>query len=157
MSHPALHPAIQPLAFLLGSWVGEGKGDYPTVEPFTYGEQIDFSHTGRPFLFYVQRTWEPGTAYPMHSEAGYLRPVAEGEVEWIIAQPTGITEILAGPLTGRRLTLISTEVGVSPTAKHVSAVRRTIEVAGDTLSYQLDMAAVDQDMQFHLAAELARR
>ncbi len=83
--------------------------------------------------------------------------MAEHQVELIIAQPTGITEILAGTVTGASVHLDSTSVGVSPTAKEVSTVRRTLAVRGDTLSYQLDMAAVGQDLQFHLAAELERQ
>ncbi|MDH3260883.1 MAG: FABP family protein [Acidimicrobiia bacterium] len=152
----AHHPAVEPLAFLLGRWRGEGKGEYPTIEPFVYGEEIEFSHNGRPFLFYVQKTWNPVDGYPMHSETGYLRPVAEGRVELVLAQPSGITEILAGTVSGSRIELTSTLVGVSPTAKQVSAVKRMISVTGTTLSYQLDMAAVGQDLSIHLHADLEK-
>jgi hypothetical protein len=156
MSYTALHPAVQPLAFLLGSWKGEGKGEYPSIEPFSYGEEIEFSHNGRPFLFYTQKTWNPADGYPLHSEAGYMRPVADGRVELILAQPSGITEILAGTHSGSDIELTSTVVGVSPTAKQVSAVKRAISVAGSTLSYQLDMAAVGRDMSIHLQADLEK-
>ena len=156
MSDTALHPAVEPLAFLLGRWRGEGKGEYPTIEPFVYGEEIDFSHQGRPFLFYVQRTWDPADGYPLHFEAGYLRPVAEGRIELVLAQPSGITEILAGSLSAQRVELQSTQVGVSPTAKEVSAVRRSISVTGSRLAYQLDMAAVGEEMNIHLRAELEK-
>jgi hypothetical protein len=156
LSDAALHPAVEPLAFLLGKWRGEGKGEYPTVTPFSYGEEIEFSHNGRPFLFYVQKTWNPDDGYPLHSEAGYLRPVAEGRVELVLSQPSGITEILAGSVSGSVIDMTSTLVGVSPTAKQVSAVKRVISVEGNTLSYQLDMAAVEQEMSIHLRAELER-
>ena len=66
MNDAAQHPAVEPLSFLLGRWRGEGKGEYPTIEPFVYGEEIEFSHTGRPFLIYVQKTWNPIDGYPMH-------------------------------------------------------------------------------------------
>ncbi len=157
MNNQPLHPAVEPLAYLLGQWRGEGKGEYPTIEPFVYGEEIEFSHNGRPFLFYVQKTWNTPDSYPMHSEAGYLRPVADGRIELVLAQPSGITEILAGSLSGSRIDLTSTLIGVSPTAKHVSAVKRVISVKATTLSYQLDMAAVGHDMSIHLQAELERQ
>ena len=157
LSNTPVHPAVEPLAFLLGRWHGEGKGEYPTIEPFLYGEEIEFSHNGRPFLFYQQRTWNPADGYPLHSEAGYFRPVAEGRIELVLSQPSGITEILAGTISGQRIDLTSTVVGVSPTAKEVSAVKRAISVVGTTLSYQLDMAAVDQEMSIHLLADLEKQ
>jgi hypothetical protein len=156
MSRAELHPAVEPLTFLLGRWRGEGRGVYPTIEPFEYGEEIEFSHNGRPFLFYVQKTWNLSDGYPMHSEAGYVRPVSQDRVEFVLAQPSGITEILAGSHSGSSIELTSTLVGVSPTAKTVSAVKRVISVAGTTLSYQLDMAAVGQDMTIHLEADLEK-
>ena len=156
MSPAELHPAVEPLAFLLGRWRGEGRGVYPTIEPFTYGEEIEFSHNGRPFVFYVQKTWNLSDGYPMHSEAGYLRPVSENGVELVLAQPSGITEILAGTRTGSGLKMTSTLVGVSPTAKMVTAVKRVLSVTGTTLSYQVDMAAVGQEMNIHLEAQLER-
>lgn len=41
---PKLHGDLQPLAFLLGTWRGEGKGEYPTIVPFAYGEEVRFWH-----------------------------------------------------------------------------------------------------------------
>lgn len=156
MSEAELHPAVEPLAFLLGRWRGEGRGVYPTIEPFVYGEEIEFSHNGRPFIFYVQKTWNLSDGYPMHSESGYLRPVSANGVELVLAQPSGITEILAGTHSGSGIEMSSTLVGVSPTAKTVSAVKRVISVAGATLSYQLDMAAVGREMNIHLEAQLEK-
>jgi hypothetical protein len=157
MSDIEIHPAVEPLRFLLGRWRGEGRGQYPSIEPFAYGEEIEFSQNGRPFLFYVQKTWNLSDGYPMHSEAGYVRPVADGRVELVLAQPSGITEISSGAQSNARIELMSTLVGVSPTAKPVTAVRRVISVAGTTLSYQLDMAAVGRDMSIHLQADLERQ
>lgn len=157
MNDAAQHPAVEPLSFLLGRWRGEGKGEYPTIEPFVYGEEIEFSHIGRPFLIYVQKTWNPIDGYPMHSETGYVRPVGEGRVEMVLAQPSGITEILSGTVSGSRIEMSSTLVGVSPTAKEVSAVSRVISVAGTTLSYELNMAAVGQDMNIHIQADLEKQ
>ena len=149
-------PPLQPLAFLVGRWRGHGRGDYPTIESFEYEEEIAFTHVGKPFLVYQQRTWDT-TGSPLHTEAGYVRPVGTEGAELVIAQPTGITEIHAGPVDGTTLRLVTQSVGVSPTAKDVRAVARTISVDGDTLTYRLDMEAVGEAMQFHLEAELVRQ
>lgn len=156
MTGPALHPDLEPIAFLLGTWRGSGRGDYPTIEGFTYEEEITFTHVGKPFLFYHQRTWDPEGRL-LHTEAGYLRPVAPDHAELVIAQPTGITEIHAGPLEDGTLRLRSLQVGLTPTAVDVRSTARTITVAADVLRYELDMAAVGQPMQFHLEASLHRR
>ena len=38
---PEEHPAIAPFSFLLGRWVGTGKGDYPTIEAFDFLQEVD--------------------------------------------------------------------------------------------------------------------
>ena len=156
MDAPGLPEALEPLAFLLGEWVGEGEGEYPTIESFGYHEEIRFWHVGKPFLAYTQRTRHAEDGRPLHAEMGYLRPVGADGVELALAHPTGITEISTGTVIGTRVDLATTTVGMTPTAKEVTAVERTIEVDGDRLTYSVRMAAVGHPLQHHLSASLRR-
>lgn len=156
MDTPGVVPALEPLAFLLGDWVGEGEGEYPTIESFGYHEEISFRHVGKPFLVYTQRTRHTDDGRPLHAEMGYFRPVGADGVELTMAHPTGITEVSTGTLIGTRIDLATTAVGLTPTAKEVAAVERTIEVDGDRLTYTLRMGAVGLPLQHHLSAALRR-
>ena len=157
MTDPALHEDLTAIAFLIGDWVGGGRGEYPTIEPFEWREQTRFWHVGRPALVYLQRTKDAATGEPRHVESGFLRPGTQaGDFELIVAHSTGHAELAEGSVTGSRLELASTSVVGSGTAKEVSAVSRTFELDGGVLRTSLSMAAVGLQMTHHLEAELRR-
>jgi len=153
---PPPHPAVASLAFLLGTWVGEGEGEYPTIAPFAYTEQITISHVGKPFLAYAQRTWSIDDGRPLHAETGYWRCGPDGRVELVVAHPTGHVELGEGTVAGTTVTLASTSVTGTPSAKDVRSVTRHLEVDGEHLRSRLDMAAVGQPLVPHLRATLLR-
>ncbi len=93
-----LHPAVAHLAPLLGTWRGGGRGDYPTIEAFTYTEEVTIGHVGKPFLAYSQRT-KGADGSPLHAECGYWRPDGEQGLEMLVVHPSGIGEILVGEVT----------------------------------------------------------
>jgi hypothetical protein len=151
-----LNPALRPVAFLLGTWLGEGSGQYPTVQPFRYREEIRFSHTGKTFLVYTQRTEAADDGRPLHAEMGYLRLVGGDQAELVIAQPTGYAEIEVGTIKGNRIDLESIQVARTPTAKPVTAVARSFWLDGELLHYELRMAMSNGPLVLHLAASFRR-
>jgi hypothetical protein len=151
---PALHHDIAPLAFLLGSWMGEGKGFYTTIAPFEYGEEIRVSHVGKPYLAYSQRTWALDDGRPLHAETGFWRMAGPDRVELVVAHPNGHAEVAQGSLEGTVITLVSTTVTPTSTAKRVDQLERDIRVDGEVLTYDLRMAAVGQPLEGHLQGEL---
>ena len=155
-----MHIACEPLRLLLGTWRGEGHGDYPTIEAFGYLEEVTFGHVGKPFLAYSQKTRHKDTGEPLHAETGYWRPVASDTLEVILAHPTGIAETTEGSFALHgdelRIKLATCHIGITATAQEVTQVVRTITATPQTITYTLDMAAVGHPLQRHLEATLSK-
>src|SRR2546421_977624 len=151
-----LTPALKPVAFLLGTWRGEGEGQSPTIKPFRSREEIRFTHNGKPFLIYTQRTEAIDTGQPLHGEAGYLRLVGDGRVEFVIAQPIGFAEISLGRVNGQRIDVECASVGRTPTAKPVTSISRSFWLEDESLNYELKMGMGDVRLARHLVASFRR-
>ncbi|NP_001148838.1 uncharacterized protein LOC100282456 [Zea mays] len=150
------HPAVAPLAFLLGKWRGEGEGSFPTISSFRYGEELLFSHhPSKPVISYTQKTWKTASGEPMHAESGYWRPRPDGSVDVVIAQSTGLAEVQKGSFDAEKktVTLQSELVG---NASKVKQITRTFQVADGELSYVVQMATITTSLQPHLKALLRR-
>ena len=159
-SMPQPHP--HPLTVLTGTWVGSGRGRYPTITDFTYNERVVIARSPKGFFIYQQMTSHPETGYSMHVETGYLRVNETDGIELVIAQPSGVVEIHAGtfvqlPGGDTILNLAPVYVMTSPSAKPVAEVMRSFRLSGDALSYEVHMAAMGLALQFHLAATLHRQ
>ena len=151
-----LHADLNELAFLLGTWRGEGEGEWPGVDAFAYGEEMRFEHVGDAFLVYAQRSWSLDDDAPIHLERGFLRPAGPGRVELILAHPIGITEVAEGTIAKGVLDVSSTRVGLTSTASLVTDLRRRLEVREGVLTYDLWMAMRDVALTPHVRGNLTR-
>jgi hypothetical protein len=173
-----------PLAWLIGSWAGAGVIGYPTIDEARFGQEVEFSHDGRPFLTYTSKTWllddDGNQVRPLATESGYWRPVAasvghaddeiatdrsddEGsagddgtELEVLLAHPTGFVEIYLGTVRGPRIDLATDLVARTGTAKEYTAATRLYGLVESDLLWALDMAAMGQPLQSHASARLKR-
>ena len=154
----APHPSLAPLLFLLGRWEGAGVVGYPTIESARFGQEISFSHNGKPFLIYQSRTWlldEAGNlGRPLATETGYWRPQEDGRLEVVLAHPTGIAEIYIGEIAGTKIEMATDAVVRTSSAKEVTAGHRLYGLIGKDLGYAYDMAAMGQPLQAHVSAQL---
>jgi hypothetical protein len=162
---PDLHPALLGLLPYIGEWRGRGRGGYPTIEDFDYGQEIRISHDGRPFLRYESRAWlldeESKPVRPAGRELGWWRPVMSGdkatdEIEALITTPTGIMELYLGKVSGTRVEMATDAVLRTATAKEVTAGHRLYGIVEGALLYAQDMAAMGQHLTPHLSARLIR-
>ncbi|HEX4655542.1 MAG TPA: FABP family protein [Mycobacteriales bacterium] len=150
---------VEPFAFLLGTWRGEGVGGYPTLEAdFRYREEITFSCYGKPVIEFHSSSWSLEDERPLARQSGFWRPLADGRVEVVLAIAAGLVEVFYGGLVngpaGSHVEITSDVIGHSETAKQVQADKRLYAVRGGKLMYAMEMAAAGQALQPHLSAAL---
>ena len=156
-----LHPGLNPLAWLVGTWRGKGRGEYPGVAPFQFAQEVSFNHDGRPFLNYFSRSWildeNNEIIRPAGSEVGFWRPKENNVLEVLLAHNTGIVEGWLGVMDGPKIQLAMDQGYSSPTAKIVTAGSRLYGLVEGELFFAYDMAAEGQTLQSHLWSSLERQ
>jgi hypothetical protein len=156
-----LHPDCAPIAWLLGTWQGNGHGDYPTIEAFSFGQECLFAHDGRPFLHYLSRAWivddQGAKVRDAAIETGFLRPRPGGTLEWLLAHNTGFVEVWHGTVEGPKVEMTTDAVVRTESAKEVTAGHRLYGLVEGDLLWAYDMAAMGQELQPHLGGRLVRQ
>eukprot|EP00062_Callorhinchus_milii_P000454 gi/632934472/ref/XP_007884619.1/ PREDICTED: THAP domain-containing protein 4 isoform X1 [Callorhinchus milii] len=144
-----IHPAIEPLWWMLGTWISEspGEGSFPSIRPFTYLEKVQITYVGQPMLNFSFNAFDPDTKKPMHRESGFIRiKPGTNKVAFISAQNTGVVEIEEGEVKDRELTLASQSVNRMSFAKepHVQQITRTFRLTAEGKLEQTVFMATDQ-------------
>lgn len=156
-----LHPDCAPIAWLLGTWRGNGHGDYPTIEKFSFGQELIFAHDGRPFFHYMARSWivdeEGEKVRDAAIETGFWRARPEGALEVVLTHSSGIAEVWYGQAAGGKVELHTAGVSFTESAKEVTGGGRMYGNVDGDLLYAYDMAALGQELQPHLWARLQRQ
>ena len=161
-------PQLAHLSWLIGTWEGDGLGEYPTVERFAFRQRVEFACDGRPFLSYASNTWildEDGERLRRGaSESGFWRPAPDNGVEVLLSHPTGYAEVWLGQvtvtaletakITGAKLELVTDVVARTDTAKDYSGGQRLYGLVNGQLLWTFDMIAMGQPLANHLWAQL---
>jgi hypothetical protein len=142
-----LHPDLNPLAWLVGTWRGKGRGEYPNIEGFDFAHEVVFNHDGRNFLNYFSRSWI------LDADGEIVRPGASEVGFW---RSTGITEGWVGTFDGPKIQLVMDQGYSAPSAKIVTAGVRLYGLVAGELFYAYDMAAEGQELQAHVWSSLPR-
>jgi THAP4-like, heme-binding beta-barrel domain len=155
-----LHPDLVPIAWMIGRWEGTGKGAYPGIEDFEFGQQIDFAHNGGRYLHYLSQTFETdadGRPFrPLAMETGFWRPQPDGDLEVVMCNPEGFAEVWYGKVTGARIELATDAVVRTASAAEYAAGQRLYgNVEGDLL-WTFDKAESGHPLQSHMWARLRR-
>ncbi|MDQ3886256.1 MAG: FABP family protein [Actinomycetota bacterium] len=159
---PELHHDCLALLPLVGVWRGSGEVVYPTIDgPFHFGQQLVFSHDGRPFLRFEARAWlldTDGTVIrPAARESGWWRPQPDGTLEVLTTHATGIVELYYGhPLSQTSWEIATDAVVCSASAKEVASAKRLYGIVEGGLAYVEERAMVGQPLQPHVSAHLRR-
>jgi hypothetical protein len=155
-----LHPRLMPLAWMLGRWEGTGKGAFPGIEDFDFGQQIDFAQNGGDYLHYLSQTFETDASgravRPLTMETGFWRPQPDGGLEVVMCHPDGFAEVWYGKVTGARVELATDAVVRTASASAYTAGQRLYGNVEGELLWTFDKATDDQPLQSHLWARLRR-
>src|SRR5215510_11265717 len=154
------------LSALVGTWKGEGRGRFPTIESFNYFEECVFSsNDSEPIIHFEQKTWVKSTdatnGRPLHWESGFIRAIEDGSVEISNAQNGGRVEVLRGTIDEAAylegIVLLKLESVLFGNDPRLVQTTRRYELDKDTLIYSIEMATNrTPKREQHLEAKLAR-
>lgn len=156
-----MHPDLVALAWMVGRWEGIGQGQWPDAGEFRYGAQLDFSHNGGPYLYYVGQLFElddvGDSVRTMYMESGFWRPQRDASLEVVMCHPDGFAEVWLGRIQGAKIEMTTDAVARTVTSAfpYTGGHRLYGNVESDLL-FTFDRATTEHDLQNYLYARLQR-
>ena len=173
-----LAPEVYPLAWLVGTWRGEGVVAYPGIDEATFSQELVVSSDGGPYLSYSSTIRlvevpddpsalddEPAATAVWASELGYWRvppdrpddvPPGHHPVELLLADPSGHVAVYVGAVGNGRIDQVSDVVARSLTGADVTAGRRLSGLVNGELMWAHDLAAFGRPLQSYASGRLSR-
>ncbi|KAJ8963298.1 hypothetical protein NQ318_018767 [Aromia moschata] len=157
-----IHEALSPLKWMIGKWRSvSADGFYPTIQPFSFCEEISFTSVGQPILNYSSLSWHPVKQSPMHLESGFLRiKPGTNDVSFMVAHNFGLTTLEEGmtyiinsSVAGNVLQMKSTNIGRMSFGKEprvLEIIRCYKLVEEGKLEHTLQMATSNTPLCQHL-------
>lgn len=171
-----LAPEVYPLAWLVGSWRGEGIISYPSVPEAKFVQDVTFDHDGGPYLRYTSTLRLPaheGTAdsEPIEetiwsTETGFWRVAPERPeglaaertpLEVMLSDPSGRLSLYLGAVGNGRVDLVSDLIARTSTAAEVTASNRMYGLVEGSLMWVWELAAFGNPLQSYASAQLFRQ
>ncbi|XP_075220301.1 peroxynitrite isomerase THAP4-like [Lycorma delicatula] len=155
-----LNEAIKPISWLLGKWVSEdGKGEYPSIKPFNYCEEITFESYGQPLIHYTAKSWHPIEKKPMHFESGFLRiQPGTNNLAFMVAHNFGLTTLEEGFVSENEIVLESKSIARMNFAKEpgVKKIARIFKLTDEKLVQVLKLETNNTSLEDHTLATYKR-
>lgn len=174
-----LAPEIYPLAWLVGTWRGEGVVDYPGIDEATFTQEVVIASDGGPYLSYtstIRLVVAPSTTAALEdeppapvwqTESGYWRVPPERPTDWgltddqhavelLVADPSGHVAVYIGAVGKGRIDLVSDAIVRTASGADVSAGKRLYGLVNGELMWAHDIAAFGHPMQSYASGRLAR-
>lgn len=156
-----LHEDLYPLAWLVGTWRGKGRGEYPGIEPFEYLHEVSFNHDGRGFLNYFSRTWlidgNGEITSPFELETGFWRAKPKKVLELVLAFSTGRGEGWVGLHDGPKIQMAMDQGYASPSGAVIESGSRLYGLVEGELFYAYDVGMDGHDLQSYMWSTLERQ
>jgi hypothetical protein len=156
-----LNPALLGINWMIGTWQGNGHGNWPDVGDFQFGQQIEFATNGDKYLHYMSQMWtlddegQPDKSLTM--ESGFWRLHDDATIELLLAHPEGFVEVWTGNVQGAKIELTTDVVARTVTAdlEYTGGSRLYGNVNGD-LMWTWDRATSDIELQPYMWAQLKK-
>lgn len=145
----------------VGSWTGEGQGQFPTMDPFDYDETLTFKLVdGFPILQFEQRAIVTTPNRPSHFEVGVMKVLDDGTIQLGDIGNGVRGEIMEGTVAEEdgKVTLNLTSIAFANDARMIAS-RRVIVIKDGILTYKMFMTTAttpEPQEHLHLSASLTR-